>query len=159
MSWSTSELRARLAPWNWVKPSSKIFYWPFQGGSSFVDLLCLCSVLCLLCLWARLFMCFVVTCWERADLLALVCGVYEDCSNMNASSFITFFTYMLRQNAIPFWKELFIACKLTPNIKKHSLYLSSYRPLYKGHSCILKLFWSKLQSTFWYMCGHSVISL
>ena len=22
------------------------------------------------------YMCFVVTCWERADLLALVCGVY-----------------------------------------------------------------------------------
>ena len=32
VSWSTSELRARLAPWNWFKPSSKIFYWPFQGG-------------------------------------------------------------------------------------------------------------------------------
>ena len=29
--------------------SSKIFYWPFQGGTSFVDLLCFCSVLCLLC--------------------------------------------------------------------------------------------------------------
>ena len=28
---------------------SKIFYWPFQGGTSFVDLLCFCSVLCLLC--------------------------------------------------------------------------------------------------------------
>ena len=28
---------------------------------------------------------------------------------MNASSFITFFTYMLRQNVIPFWKVLFIA--------------------------------------------------
>ena len=27
----------------------KIFYWPFQGGTSFVDLLCFCSVLCLLC--------------------------------------------------------------------------------------------------------------
>ena len=27
---------------------------------------------------------------------------YEGCSNMNASSFITFFTYMLRQNIIPF---------------------------------------------------------
>ena len=40
MFWSPSELRARLAPWNWFKPSSKIFYWPFQGGSSFVDLLC-----------------------------------------------------------------------------------------------------------------------
>ena len=48
-SWSTSELRVRLAPWNWFKPSSKIFYWPFQGGTSFVDLLCFCSVLCLLC--------------------------------------------------------------------------------------------------------------
>ena len=56
-----------------------------------MDLLCFCSVLCLLCLCARLFicalwspagslcasvyLCFVVTCWERADLLALVCGV------------------------------------------------------------------------------------
>ena len=39
------------------KPSSKIFYWPFQGGTSFVDLLCFCSVLCLLCLCARLFIC------------------------------------------------------------------------------------------------------
>ena len=40
---------------NSQKPSSKIFFWPFQGGTSFVDLLCLCSVLCLLCLCARLF--------------------------------------------------------------------------------------------------------
>ena len=28
------------APFNRFKPSSKIFYWPFQGGTSFVDLLC-----------------------------------------------------------------------------------------------------------------------
>ena len=49
MSWSSSELRVRLAPLNRFKPSSKIFYWPFQGGTSFVDLLCFCSVLCLLC--------------------------------------------------------------------------------------------------------------
>ena len=47
--WFTSELRVRLAPLNRFKPSSKIFYWPFQGGTSFVDLLCFCSVLCLLC--------------------------------------------------------------------------------------------------------------
>ena len=34
------------------------------------------SVLCLLLsLCASVYMCFVVTCWERADLLALVCGV------------------------------------------------------------------------------------
>ena len=26
-------------------------------------------------LYASVYMCFVVTCWERADLLALVCGV------------------------------------------------------------------------------------
>ena len=38
------------APLNRFKPSSEIFYWPFQGGTSFVDLLCFCSVLCLLCL-------------------------------------------------------------------------------------------------------------
>ena len=29
----------------------------FQGGTSFVDLLCFCSALCLLCLCARLFIC------------------------------------------------------------------------------------------------------
>ena len=57
MFWSTSELRVRLAPLNRFKPSSKIFYWPFQGRTSFVDLLCFCSVLCLLCLCERLFIC------------------------------------------------------------------------------------------------------
>ena len=56
-TWSTSELRVRLAPLNRFKPPSKIFYWPFQGGTSFVDLLCFCSVLCLLCLCACLFIC------------------------------------------------------------------------------------------------------
>ena len=59
---------------------------------------------------------------------------------LNASSFITFFTYLLRQNVIPFWKELFVAFKMARNIKKHSLYVSSYRRLYKSHSCILKFF-------------------
>ena len=48
VSWSTSELRLRLAPWNRFKPSSKIFYWSFHGPTSFVYLL-FCSVLCLLC--------------------------------------------------------------------------------------------------------------
>ena len=38
MSWSTSELRVRLAPLNRFKPSSKILYWPFQGGISFEDI-------------------------------------------------------------------------------------------------------------------------
>ena len=29
-------------------------------------------------LCASVYMCFVVTCWERTDLLALVCGVYYE---------------------------------------------------------------------------------
>ena len=38
----------------------------------------LCFLFCLvfaMSLCASVYMCFVVTCWERADLLALVCGV------------------------------------------------------------------------------------
>ena len=37
----------------------------------FLFCLVFCYVLC-----ASVYMCFVVTCWERADLLALVRGVY-----------------------------------------------------------------------------------
>ena len=48
VSLSTSEIWARLALWNWFKPSSKIFYWPFLGGT-FVDHLCfLCLVFLML---------------------------------------------------------------------------------------------------------------
>ena len=54
MSWYRSEWWVRLALWNWFKPPGKIFYWPFQGGNSFVDLLYF-FVLCLLCLCMRLF--------------------------------------------------------------------------------------------------------
>ena len=52
--------------------TSKIFYWPFQGGGSFVLFLsCFVMLSCTSVCW-----CLVVTCWERADLLALVCDVY-----------------------------------------------------------------------------------
>ena len=50
---------------------------PSSGGvlrsacGAFIVLSCVCYVLC-----ASVYMCFVVTCWERADLLALVCGVF-----------------------------------------------------------------------------------
>ena len=96
MSWSTSELRVRLAPLNRFKPSSKIFYWPFQGGTSFVDLSCFCSVLCLLCLCASVYMCFVVTCWERADLLALVCGVFCEFVTFPLVSWVRCGTWLYR---------------------------------------------------------------
>ena len=62
---------------------------------------------------------------------------YEGCSNMNASSFITFFTYMLRQNGKRSYKGLYVTFKLAPDLKKNTVYLSSYSPLNKGHVNIL----------------------
>ena len=69
----------------------------FQGGTSFVDLLCFCSVFCLLCpLYASVYMCFVVTCWERADLLALVCGVYCEFVTFPLASWVRCATWLYR---------------------------------------------------------------
>ena len=74
MSWSTSELSVRLESWNRLKPSRKIFLltvpsWYFFCGSFVVFTSRVChataSVHCYL----------VVTCWERADVLSLVCDV------------------------------------------------------------------------------------
>ena len=39
-------------------------------------------------LCASVYMCFVVTCWERADLLDLVCGVYCEFVTFPLVSFI-----------------------------------------------------------------------
>ena len=52
-----------------IKPSSKslvLLLWIFYVFLSLVFDMPLC---------ASVYMCLVVTCWERADLLALVCGV------------------------------------------------------------------------------------
>ena len=56
------------------KPSCIFLYCPFQGGTSFVDHFII-YVLCLSC-FATAHCCLVVTCWERTDLLTLVCDVY-----------------------------------------------------------------------------------
>ena len=63
--------------------------------------------------------------------------VYEGCSNMNASGFITFFTYMLRQNGKRFYKGLYVTFKVAPDQKKNTVFLSSYSPLNEGYVCIL----------------------
>ena len=68
VSWSTSELRVRLAPWNRCKPSSKIFLltvprWYFFCGS---------FLSCVSHAFMSVHCCFVVTCWKRADLLLVV---------------------------------------------------------------------------------------
>ena len=47
----------------------------FQGGTSFVDHLCFFCLVFVVPLLASVYVCHVVTCWERADLLALICGV------------------------------------------------------------------------------------
>ena len=66
--WTIGEVRAL---WNLFKPSSKKFYWPFQGGNSFVDHLCYFCLVFVIISCMSVCWCLVVTCWKRADLLAL----------------------------------------------------------------------------------------
>ena len=56
---------------------------------------------------------------------------------MNASSFITFFTYMLQENGKRFYKGLYVTFNLAPDIKKNTIYLSSYSPLDEGSVSLL----------------------
>ena len=71
------------------------------------------------------------------QLVTSIDGLYEGCSNMNASGFITFFIYMLRQHGKRFYKGLYVTFKLAPDLKKNTVYLSSYIPLNEGHVSIL----------------------
>ena len=48
---------------------------------------------------------------------------------MNTSSFMVFFTYMLRQNGKRFYKEIYVTFKLEPDLKKTTVYLSIYSPM------------------------------
>ena len=50
---------------------------------------------------------------------------------------LTFFTYKLRQNGKRFYKGLYVTFKLVPDLKKNTVYLSSYSPLNEGHVSIL----------------------
>ena len=50
----------------------RLFFSVPRGCGSFMFLFCLVFAMSLC---ASVYMCFVVTCWERADVLALVCGV------------------------------------------------------------------------------------
>ena len=78
---------------------------------------------------------------------------------MNATSFITLFTYMLRHNVIPFWKEQYVAFKLAQNIKRHTIYFSSYRHLYDGYSYILTFFSEANCITCFGTCTDNVLYL
>ena len=74
VSWSTSELKVRLARCkNSLSPPVKYFTdrlrWYFFCGSFIFFCLAFALPLCV-----SVYMCLVVTCWERADLLAPVFG-------------------------------------------------------------------------------------
>ena len=62
---------------------------------------------------------------------------YEGCSNMKASSFITFVTYMLRQNGLRFYKGLYVILQLAPDLKKNTVYLLNYNCFNEGNFIIL----------------------
>ena len=104
-----------------------IFYWPFQGGTSFVDLLCFCSVLCLLCfvrvclyvlrghllgkgwpLGSRLW-CLLWVCHFPIGILGqvwyLIVSIPDLCN-------LTYFTYILWVHQLP------CSC----NLQRYSLY-------------------------------------
>ena len=76
-----------------------------------------------------------VPCCSKSHVTAPM--LYEGCSNMNASSIITFFTYMLQQNGKRFYKGLYVTNKLAPDLKKNTVYLSSYSPMNEGQFSIL----------------------
>ena len=83
VSWSTSELRVRLAPWNWFKPSSKIFLLTFPRWYFFCGSFMFFSDLFLLCLCARLFICALWSPTEKGltSWLLFVVSNYESLSN------------------------------------------------------------------------------
>ena len=84
------------APLNRFKPSSKIFYWLFQEGNSFVDLLCF-SVWRLLCLCVRLFICVL---WSPAGkgLTSWLSCVMSNCEFVTFPlvSWVRFGTWLYR---------------------------------------------------------------
>ena len=67
-------MQLKLAPWNWFKPSSKMFFFYRSKAVLLFWIICVIYVLCLSC-FRVVHCCLVVTCWERADLMDLVCDV------------------------------------------------------------------------------------
>ena len=103
------------APLNRFKPSSKIFYWPFQGGTSFVDLLCFCSVLYLRCLCARL---IIYALWSPAGkgLTSWLSFVVSNCE------FVTFRLVSWVGSGTWLYRLLIFAPLLTFTFSHHTVF-------------------------------------
>ena len=72
--WTKGEV---VVPWNRFKPSSKIVLLTVNvpSSASFMNHLCYFCLIFVMPSCASVYWCLVVTCWKRADLLALVCDV------------------------------------------------------------------------------------
>ena len=83
-----------------------------------MDLLCFCSVLCLLCLCARLFIC---ASWSPAgkDLLALVCGVFFEFVTFPLVSWVRCGTSLYR--FLIFAPLLTLICYKLDHLSKHAV--------------------------------------
>ena len=79
---------------------------------------CVCYVLC-----TSVYMCFVVTCWERADLLALVCGVFCEFVTFPLVSWVRCGTWLYR---FLIFSPLLTFCKLKENNECHMRKLDCY---------------------------------
>ena len=62
-------------PWGWFGPFTEVFLLSVSGWCFFVDHLCYFCLVFVMLSCASVCWCLVVTCLERADLLALVCAV------------------------------------------------------------------------------------
>ena len=143
MSWSTFELRVRLAPWNWFKPSSKIFYWPLQGGTSFVDLLRFFCLVFVMPLCVSVYLCLsVVTCWERAGTWLYPFLIF--------APLLTFISSWLSKKLCPAClSHTIVLCCSTVLSSWCGLNVSmAYKPLYNDPVC------SKLSLTSKWICCY-----
>ena len=79
-------------------------------------------------------MCFVVTCWERADLLALVCGVYYEFVTFPLVSWVRCGTWLYRflifaplltLNAF-YWYQIFALDSAVVEVQKCSARMEAF---------------------------------
>ena len=115
-------------------------------------------------LCASVYMCFVVTCWERADLLALVCGVYCEFVTFPLVSWVRCGTWLYRFlifaplltfkiKKLPFWSNLRLLETNLLIIRYQQKLIPPPPPPKKKLLiyCVLWWFLSSVKIFFWYL--------
>ena len=81
--------------------------------------------LVMLCFHARLFCwCLVVTCWERADLLALVCDVYCDVLTFPLVSWVRCGAWLYQFLILPSFLRWIIQFAISADIILHFIFVA-----------------------------------